>query len=56
MSVIVLAVGALAVASALYMIEDLSSPYSGLFRASPAPLEQVLAYMGQGQGTVGGQR
>jgi hypothetical protein len=56
MSVVMLALGALAVASALYMIEDLSSPYSGLFRASSAPLEQVLAYMGQGQGAVGGQR
>jgi Protein of unknown function (DUF4239) len=56
MSILVLAVGALAVASAVYLILDLSSPYSGLFRASPAPLEQVLAYIGQGQGTVGGQR
>ncbi len=56
MSIIVLAFGALAVASALYMIMDLSSPYSGLFRTSSAPLEQVLTYMGQGQGAVGGQR
>ncbi len=56
MSIIVLAFGALAVASALYMIMDLSSPYSGLFRTSSAPLEQVLTYIGQGQGAVGGQR
>jgi len=56
MTVIVLAFGALAVGSAVYLILDLSSPYSGYFIASPAPLEQVLSYMGQGQGTIGGQR
>ncbi len=56
MTVIVLAFGALAVGSAVYLILDLSSPYSGFFRASPAPLEQVLSFMGQGQGAVGGQR
>jgi hypothetical protein len=56
MSVVVLVLGALAVASAVYLILDLSSPYSGIFRASSAPLDQVLAYMGQGQGAVGGQR
>jgi len=46
-SFVVVAVGALAVASAAYLILDLSSPYSGLFRASSAPLEQVLAVMGK---------
>ena len=56
MSVVALVFGALAVASAMYLILDLSSPYSGLFRASPAPLQQVLAQMGQGQGAVGGAR
>ena len=56
MSVVALVFGALAVASAIYLILDLSSPYSGLFRASPAPLQQVLAQMGQGQGAVGGSR
>jgi hypothetical protein len=56
MSVLVLAFGALAVASAVYLILDLSSPYSGIFRASQAPLEQVLAHMSEGQGAVGGQR
>jgi hypothetical protein len=56
MSVAALILGALAAASAIYLILDLSSPYSGLFRASPAPLEQVLAQMGQGQGAVGGSR
>jgi hypothetical protein len=56
MAFIVFAFGALAIASAIYVILDLSSPYSGLFRASPAPLERVLAQMGRDQGRVGGQR
>jgi hypothetical protein len=56
MSVLALAFGAFAVASAVYVILDLSSPYSGVFRASPTPLEKVLAYMSQGQGAVGAQR
>src|SRR5208282_2676753 len=47
MSYVVLATGALAVASAAYLILDLSGPYSGIFRASSAPLEQVLAVMGK---------
>jgi hypothetical protein len=46
-SVIALAVGSIAVASAVLLILDLSNPYSGLFRASPAPLEQALAVMGK---------
>jgi hypothetical protein len=46
-SFVAAAVGALAVASAAYLILDLSNPYSGTFRASPAPLEQVLAVMGK---------
>ena len=52
MSVVALALGALTVASAVYLILDLSSPYSGVFRASPGPLQQLLEYMGQGQETV----
>ena len=40
-------VGAVAVASAVYLILDLSNSYSGLFRASAQPLEQVLAVMGK---------
>jgi hypothetical protein len=47
MSLVCVVVGAVAVASAVYMILDLSSPYSGLFRASSEPLEQVLAVMGK---------
>jgi hypothetical protein len=46
-SFVTVAVGALAVASAAYLIFDLSSPYSGLYRASSEPLEQVLAVMGK---------
>ena len=44
-SFVVLAVGALAVASAAYLILALSDPYVGLFRVSSAPLDQVLAVM-----------
>jgi hypothetical protein len=45
MSIVALAVGAIAVASAVLLILDLSSPYLGIIRASPAPLEQALAIM-----------
>jgi hypothetical protein len=47
MSIAAGVVGAIAVASAIYLILDLSDPYSGLFRISSAPLEQVLAVMGK---------
>jgi len=47
MAVVALFVGACVTASAVYVILDLSSPYTGVFRASPAPLEQVLAVMGK---------
>jgi hypothetical protein len=56
MSVAALACGAVAVASAIYLILDLSSPYSSLFRASPAPLQLALSQMGAGQGAIGGSR
>jgi hypothetical protein len=56
MSFIALLFGALAVATGDYLILDLNSPYSGLFRASSAPLDQVLAYMDKGQGAFGGSR
>jgi hypothetical protein len=42
MSYITLTVGALAIASALEVIIDLSDPYSGLFQVSPHPLTEVL--------------
>jgi hypothetical protein len=47
MPVIALAVAAIAVGSAVLLILDLSNPYLGAIRASPAPLEQVLAIMGR---------
>jgi hypothetical protein len=47
MSLVTVFIGACAAASAVYMILDLSSPYSGVFRPSPAPLQQVLAVMGK---------
>jgi hypothetical protein len=47
MSLVCVLVGAVAIASAVYLILDLSSPYSGVFRASSEPLEQVLAVMGK---------
>jgi hypothetical protein len=47
MPIIALAVAAIAIASAVLMILDLSNPYSGVFRASSAPLEQVLALVGK---------
>ena len=42
MSYVVLAVGALGVSSAIYLIADLISPFSGVFVISPAPLVHVL--------------
>ena len=47
MSIVFAIVGAVAVASAFHLILDLSSPYTGVFRVSSAPLEQVLAVMGK---------
>lgn len=46
-SIVVAIVGALAVASAFHLILDLSQPYTGVFRASPAPLVHVLATIGK---------
>jgi len=37
-----LAVGSVAVSSAVYLIVDLSDPYSGLFQTSSAPIERVM--------------
>ena len=41
MSYVVLVVGALGIASAIYIIADLISPFSGVFALSPAPLVEV---------------
>ena len=38
-----LALGAFVVSSALYLILDLSNPYSGVFQTSPAPIQRVMA-------------
>jgi hypothetical protein len=45
MSLVAVGVGAVAVGSAIYLIVDLSDPYTGVFRVSAAPIRQVLAYM-----------
>ncbi len=42
MSYVVLVVGALGIASAIYIIADLINPFSGVFVVSPAPLVHVL--------------
>jgi hypothetical protein len=42
-----LMLGAFSVASAMFLILDLSQPYSGLFRVSPAALEQALEALGR---------
>jgi hypothetical protein len=41
-SVVGLAVGAVSVASAIFLIVELSTPYSGLLRLSPAPVRQTI--------------
>ena len=41
-TVVALAMGAISVASAIYLIRDLSEPYSGVFRVSPAALKQTI--------------
>jgi hypothetical protein len=46
-TVVALAIGAVAVSSALYLVIDLSEPYSGLFRVSAAPIQQVLEQIGK---------
>jgi len=42
MTFVVLPFGAMAIASAIYVIADLSSPYSGLFQVNSAPILDVL--------------
>jgi hypothetical protein len=41
-TIAVLGLGAISVASAIFLILDLSQPHSGLFRVSPAALEQTI--------------
>ncbi len=42
-----MAVGAMAVGTAVYLLIDLSHPYSGLFQVSSDPIKQTLAFMGK---------
>jgi hypothetical protein len=41
-TIAVLGLGAISVASAIFLILDLSQPHTGLFRVSPAALEQTI--------------
>ena len=43
-------VGAIAIASAIFLILELSHPYSGVIRLSPAPLDRLLALLGDPRG------
>lgn len=45
-AVATLGVGAFAVASAVFLIIELSQPYSGLLRLSPAPLQEAISGLG----------
>ena len=38
--------GAIAVASAVFLILELSHPYSGVIRLSPAPLDRLMLQLG----------
>jgi hypothetical protein len=46
----------LAISSAIYVIADLSSPYSGLFEVSPAPITNVLEAVEAATRPAGGAR
>ena len=46
-SVVGLAVGAVSVASAIFLIVELSTPYSGLLRLPPTPVLQTIAALGK---------
>jgi hypothetical protein len=49
-------VGALAIASAIYSITDLSTPYSGFFVVSPTPMVDVLNAVDAAAAPGGGHR
>ena len=46
-TIIALALGALSVASAMFLIFDLTQPYSGLFRVPASSLEQTIEAIGK---------
>jgi hypothetical protein len=56
MSYLVLVIGALGVASAIYIIADLISPFSGVFVVSNAPLVDVLKAVESATEPGGGHR
>jgi hypothetical protein len=56
MSYLVLVIGALGVASAIYIIVDLISPFSGVFVVSNAPLVDVLKAVESAVEPGGGHR
>jgi hypothetical protein len=41
-TIVALALGAISVASAMFLVLDLTQPYSGLFRVSPSAIQQTL--------------
>ena len=40
-----LAIGAIAIATAVYLLIDLCHPYTGLFQVSPRPIQEILTLM-----------
>ena len=56
MSYVVFVVGAMGVASAIYVIADLINPYSGVFVISPAPLVDVLKVVEEADAPAGSHR
>jgi hypothetical protein len=46
-TVTITAIGALSVASAIFLIVELSNPYSGLFRLSPDPVLKTIEALGK---------
>jgi hypothetical protein len=56
MSYVALVVGALGIASAIYVIVDLISPYSGVYVISPAPLVDVLKAVEEASAPGGSHR
>ena len=46
-TIIALAFGAISVASAMFLILDLTQPYSGLFRVPASSLEQTIEAIGK---------
>ena len=46
-ALIAMGVGAIAVATAVYLLIDLSFPYSGLIQVSPDPIKEISALLGK---------